>query len=173
MAIKGSAYLKTHWVFEERPVASSKLNSWDDRIEAALELAYFLLNQAWGGGSGVLRGVTAEDLRVAARAAPGLSVEVRPGYAFINHHVYRLSQTTETVDVLPPAAHPRIDLVQAALSTGAVTIKQGAESATPAVPGVDSDHLALAELHLRPGMSAIKNSDDGVDGFIVDRRNFL
>jgi len=100
-------------------------------------------------------------------------VEVRPGYAFINHHVYRLSQTTETVDVLPPAAHPRIDLVQAALSTGAVTIKAGAESATPAVPGVDSDHLALAELHLRPGMSAIKNSDDGVDGFIVDRRNFL
>lgn len=173
MAIKGTAYLKTQWAFEERPVASSKLNTWDDRIEAALELVIFLLNQANGGRSGVLRGVTTEDLRVAARSSPGLSVDVHPGYAFINHHLFRLSQTTETVDVIPPTIDPRIDLVQAALGTGAVTIKTGTEQATPVAPNADTDHLALAELYLRPAMAVIKNTDDGVDGYINDKRTFL
>ena len=39
MAVKGQGYTKTTWAFAERPVASGKLNSWDDRIEAALEVA--------------------------------------------------------------------------------------------------------------------------------------
>lgn len=70
MAIKGSSYTKTTWTFEERPVSSSKLNLWDDRIETALELAFWLLNLAWGGGSGVLRGATSGDLKVEAKTPP-------------------------------------------------------------------------------------------------------
>ena len=59
MAFKGPAYVKTAWNFEERPVASAKLNTWDDRIEAALELVCLLLNLAWGGGSRGASGIGA------------------------------------------------------------------------------------------------------------------
>jgi hypothetical protein len=173
MAIKGLAYLKTAWAFEERPVASSKLNSWDDRVEAALELAFFLLSAAWGGGNGVVRGATADDLQVLARAVPGLTVEVRPGYAFINRHAYKLAATRETIDIPVPAAQPRIDLVQASLASWDIAVKHGAESATPAAPTPDVDCIRLAHLHARPGMASIKNTDDGSNGYIVDLRNFL
>jgi len=173
MAIRGNSYIKTTWAFEERPVASSKLNFWDDRIEAGLEMAFFLLNQAWGGGSGVLRNATADDLKVAALAVPGLSVEVQPGYAFISNYPYKLSVVTGTVDVTAPVTNPRIDLVQARLDTWDVSIKVGAESATPVAPAPDADSLALAELYLRPGMTVIKNTDDTTNGYITDVRSYL
>jgi hypothetical protein len=96
MAIKGQGYIKTAWDFEERPVASAKLNQWDDRIEAALELVFFLLSQAWGGGNGVLRGASAADLQVAAKPIPAMNVDIAPGYAFVNGYPYRLAQTLES-----------------------------------------------------------------------------
>ena len=91
MAIKGNGYLKTTWSFAERPVASAKLNTWDDRMEAALELIHFLLSQAWGGGDGVLRGAATDDLKAVATAPEGLSVMVQPGYAFISNFPYTLA----------------------------------------------------------------------------------
>lgn len=111
MAIKGLSYSKTSWAFEERPVASSKLNLWDDRIEAALELMEFLLTQAWGGGSGVVRKAATDDLAVKATSPVDLGVEVRAGYAFINNYVYKLAATTQTLPIAAPATNPRRDLV--------------------------------------------------------------
>ena len=84
MAVKGLGYTKTAWAFQERPVAAAKLNLWDDRIETALELTYLLLNLAWGGGSGVIRGATADDLKVAASSPATLHVNVKAGYGFIS-----------------------------------------------------------------------------------------
>jgi hypothetical protein len=77
------------------------------------------------------------------------------------------------VDVAPPVTHPRIDLVQASLAAWSVSVKTGAEAASPAAPAPDADCVALAQLHLRPGMAAIKNADDGVNGYITDVRAFL
>jgi hypothetical protein len=173
MAIKGFGYTKTTWAFQERPVASSKLNTWDDRIEAALELVHFLLSLAWGGGDGVVRGATANDLKVTALAVPKMSVQVAPGYAFISKAPYRLMETTQTVDVVAPASQPRIDLVQARLSGWDVTVKQGVEAANPTAPHADADCLALATLYLRPGMACINNANDNANGYIVDARPFL
>ena len=85
MAIKGNAYTKTTWAFEERPVASSKLNLWDDRIEAGQELLHFFLGHAWSGVDGVLRGVTAGDLDVKATTAATLSVDAQPGHGLIDN----------------------------------------------------------------------------------------
>lgn len=164
MAIQGSLYPKTAWAFQERPVASSKLNTWDDRIEAALELLCFLLNHAWGGGEGVIRGATSDDLRVAALATPGLSVEVRPGYAFISKFPYKLAATTVTPAITPPPVYPRIDLVQAVLATWTVSVKGGVEAGSPIPPPTDAGCIALAQLHLRPGMTSIKDTDDAVNG---------
>lgn len=172
MAIKGKGYTKTTWAFQERPVASSKLNLWDDRLEAALETVHFLLSLAWGGGDGVLRGA-AEELEVAATSVPGLSVQVRPGWAFISHFPYRLDTALETTAVTPPGSYPRIDLVQARLVTWDVNIKSGAEAASPEAPNPDADCISLAHLYLRPGMTSIKDADDGVNGYIIDVRAFL
>ncbi len=173
MAIKGPGYLKTTWAFEERPVASTKLNTWDDRIEAALEAAFFLLNLAWGGGNGVLRGATTDNLRVVALPAPGLSVQVQPGYAFISKFPYKLAQTTDTVAVTPPAALPRLDLVQACLDTWSVSVKPGAEAESPNPPGADNHCIPLAHLYLRPGMTSVKNTNDDVNGYIIDARIYV
>src|SRR5690606_39045025 len=104
MSIKGNAYVKTTWAFQERPVASAKLNTWDDRIEAALELAYFLLAHAWGGGDGVIRGAANDDLRVVAADTPALHVVVKPGYAFIDRPPCKLADATPTMDVTPPGS---------------------------------------------------------------------
>ena len=173
MAIKGRSYLKTSWAFEERPVASSKLNTWDDRIESALELAYFLLGQAWGGGDGVVRKATTDDLKVLAKATPAMSVEVAPGYAFISGSPYHLSTTAETVDVVAPTTNPRIDLVQARLDNWDVSVVSGIEAASPVAPLPDTDCVALGELHLRPGMSVVKDADDATNGYIIDVRQFV
>jgi hypothetical protein len=173
VAIKGLSYAKTSWVFEERPVSSSKLNQWDDRIESALETAFFLLNQAWGGGSGVLRGVGPGELGVSATAPESLAVSVAPGYAFIDAFPFRLKAATNTAAIAPPLTEGRIDLVQADLATWSMTVKEGVEGASPSVPAVDAGAIALAELVLRPGMASIKDLDDGVNGYVVDVRAFL
>jgi hypothetical protein len=172
MAFKGPAFVKTTWSFEERPVASSKLNTWDDRIEVALELIFFFLSQNWQG-DGVIRGVTTNDLKVRAKITPGLAVRVAPGYALIKRFPFKLAVETETVDVTPPTVHHRIDLVQAQLATWNVSVKTGAESASPTAPNPDTDCIALAHLHLRPGMTSIKNVDDTINGFIADQRSFV
>ena len=80
MAIKGNAYTKTTWAFEERPVASSKLNLWDDRIETGLEMLHFFLGHAWSGVDGVLRGVTADGRVGAPLRAAEVSVGRSTGF---------------------------------------------------------------------------------------------
>ena len=173
MAIKGNGYAKTTWAFQERPVASAKLNTWDDRIEAAVELTHFLLSQAWGGGDGVVRGAALNDLNVIATSPVGLSVLVDPGYAFISNFAYRLAVQTESANVTIPVTNPRIDLVQARLDTWDLSIVEGTEAASPVAPSPDADTVVLAELFLRPGMSSIKDTDDATNGYITDARPFV
>lgn len=173
MAIKGLGYTKTTWTFEERPVSSSKLNTWDNRIELALELAFFLLSHAWGGGNGVIRKASADDLKVVANTTPNLSVRVKPGYAFISKFPFKLAAEAATADVVPPVTHPRIDIVQARLNTWDVSIVTGTEAASPSAPSAQTDCIALANLYLRPGMTSIKNADDATNGYVVDVRNFV
>lgn len=173
MALKGNVYTKTTWDYQERPVASSKLNTWDDRIEAALEAAFFLLNHAWGGGEGVLRGVTGHDLAVQAKSPPAMSVLVQPGWAFIDSAPYKLAAALSTPELAAPAVEPRIDLVQAVLDTWGIQVKQGQEAANPSAPSPDTGCLALGEIYLRPGMTSVLDADDGVNGYLTDARTFL
>lgn len=173
MTIQGKAYVKTQWAFRERPVASAKLNAWDDRIEAAFELVHFLLSQAWGGGDGVIRRAAAEDLAVVPANPPEASVIVRPGYAFISRMPYRLAEDTPTAGIAAPVSQPRIDLVEARLTEWDIAVVKGAEAAEPEAPAGGEDAIALAELYLRPGMNAIHEEDDGTNGYIIDIRRFL
>jgi hypothetical protein len=173
MPIKGNAYLRTTWAYQERPVSSAKLNQWDDRIESALELVYWMLNLAWGGGDGVLRGATEHDLRTLAATPPGLTVQVHPGYAFISKSPYKLAAVTSTAPLTAPVTHPRIDLVQARLVTWDIGVKTGTEAASPVAPNADTDCIPLARVYCRVGMTSIQDSDDGVNGYVIDARDFI
>jgi hypothetical protein len=117
--------------------------------------------------------VPAGELAVSATSPPGLRVAVAPGYAFIAGNPFRLSAALETVAIAPPESEDRIDLVQADLATWSVTVKTGTESASPSAPAVDSGALALAQLVLRPGMVSIEDSDDSVNGYVVDVRGYV
>jgi len=173
MAIKGKTYTKTSWAFQERPVASAKLNLWDDRIEAALETLLHVLSLAWGGGDGVLRGATPDDLAVQSTDPPTLTVRVAPGWAFISRMPFRLASPVTTPVIIPPQQRARIDLVQACLSTWDVSVKTGSEAVAPTPPSPDADAIPLAHLYLRPGMNTIQQQDDNTNGYIIDARTFL
>jgi hypothetical protein len=98
---------------------------------------------------------------------------VGTGYGFIDGNLFRLKTTTQTAEVVPPLTHGRIDLVQANLATWSITVKTGTEAASPVAPTADDGTIPLAWLVLRPGMTSIKDSDDTVNGYVVDVRNFL
>lgn len=169
---KGLAYPRTTWAYGERPVTSAKLNAWDAHIAAALELAFNLINRALGGGDGVIFGL-ADMLRVEAGAPPGMTVTVRPGSAFIAGMPFRLTAPAETTPITPPTGAPRVDAVRVRLSDWGIFLQAGNEHAAPQPPAPTSDTLTLAELYLRPEMNAVRNADNGTDGYIIDRRPFL
>ncbi|MCK5863366.1 MAG: hypothetical protein KAH38_12830, partial [Candidatus Hydrogenedentes bacterium] len=124
------------------------------------------------GGDGVLQN-TLDALQVAARTPPGMTVNVLTGIAFISNMPLALYQNVELLPITAPTTHPRIDLVQAGLSDWSFTIREGEEAAVPIPPEPDEDSLPLARIHLRPGMTSIKNSDDGINGYIEDTRTLL
>lgn len=173
MAIRGKSYIKTSWAFQERPVASAKFNTWDDRIEAALELLMNLASLAWGGGDGVLRNATAGGLAVSAASPPAMAVSVAPGYAFIARFPFHLASEIVVGGIAAPGSAPRIDLVQARIDSWDVIVKPGSESPSPAPPEPDAECLPLAELYLRPGMTAVLDIDDGLNGYISDARTYV
>ena len=173
MSIQGEAYSKTTWSVEERPVASAKLNQWDDNIEDALEIAYFLLSHAWGGGSDVVRGATAGDLQVKATSPVSLDATVEAGYAFIDDTPLKLDALATLSTFSAPTTNPRIDTIQAKLDGWAIEVIVGTESATPSAPSEDTGAIRLASVYLRPGMTSIKDSDDATNGYIIDERAFM
>jgi hypothetical protein len=83
MSISGLAYLRTRWQYGERPVSAAKLNAWDDRIDAAVSLAFVLIHRSLGAGDGVVNNLL-QSLRVIALTPPTLSVRVQPGYALFS-----------------------------------------------------------------------------------------
>lgn len=102
-----------------------------------------------------------------------MSVTVKPGYAFVSKMPFKLASSTDTPAFTAPTAHPRIDLVQARLDTWGITVKTGLEAASPSVPAADTDCIVLAHIYLRPGMTAITNTDDTTNGYLTDARTFL
>jgi hypothetical protein len=162
MAIRGLSYLKTTWSFQERPVASAKLNTWDDRIEGAIELLSHLLSLQRGGHDGIIRGAATGDLHVTAQTAPDLTVKVAAGYAMISRLPFKVAAATVLGPVAAPVTSSRVDIVQAQLP----------EAVSPAIPTADVDCIVLARLYLKPGMTSIKDSNDGVNGYIQDVRTF-
>ena len=169
----GNAYPKTSWVHGEQPVASAKLNTWDNRIEAAVALAFLLLHHAWGGVNGVVSGATDDDLLVSETEPASMSVSVATGYAMINGEPFHLATPATAGPITAPTTHPRIDIVQARLANWSISIKPGVEAASPVAPQADGDAIVLAEVFVRPGATLILDADDSTNGYLTDARHTL
>lgn len=135
------------------------------------------LAQAWGGAPGVLRNAGDTFLKVVANTTPNMGAKVNPGLAFVQNAdgtvgTARLSAEYQLVTFIAPTSQPRRDTVQINAKND-VTVKTGAESGAPSAPAVDAGYYKLAEIHLRPGMTSIKNTDDTVNGYIIDTRSFV
>lgn len=130
------------------------------------------LSLAFGGGNGVIRTTGSPYLKVTAQGTPSMMVDVAIGYAWIDNTLFYLNASETTDAFVAPVTHPRIDIVQATL-TSDIVVKTGVEAAVPAAPSVDDDSLVLATIYCRVGMTSIKNTDDTTNGYITDARAFL
>jgi hypothetical protein len=100
-------------------------------------------------GAGIPAGTT-----VAAITATGLTLSA----AAAASGSVTLSFNPLTAVLTAPVANPRIDLVYADLTSGAVGVASGAEAASPVLPSLPANKLAVAAVSLTVGMTVITNS---------------
>ena len=123
-----------------------------------------------GGADGVFRRPL-PALEVVAQGTPDMTVKVQSGNGIVSVKGVWLSADTDTATLVAPVANPRIDLVQIS-KLNVVTVKEGAENASPVAPTVDTDNIALAQIYHRVGETSIKDTDDSTNGYITDVRSF-
>jgi hypothetical protein len=139
---------------------------------AELELA---LHSMRDRTDGVLRKSSATSaatlpLKVVAQGSPNLTVAVNDGLALIAGDVQNGSSAS--IAIPAPVTHPRIDVIQLTLDTGANRVA-GTEAASPSAPAVSANSIPLATVHCRVGMTSVKNTDDTTNGYITDARAFI
>jgi hypothetical protein len=104
-----------------------------------------------------------DELKVIPDSPASMRVAVSPGVALVSSEVLRLRALSYTPTLTAPVTQNRIDLVQAFLGTESrldyCAVKQGAESATPSAPSVDSGAIGLATILLTPSHTTIQAAD--------------
>ena len=100
--------------------------------------------------------------RVAPRA---MTVTLDPGMLLGSGSI--VSQGTQVSGTITaPVSNPRIDLVTISSSTGALSIVDGTEAASPAAPACPAGSAPIAQIALSVGQASIINSN------ITDVRTF-
>lgn len=150
------------------PAISAQINNIAE-LERRLAMAH-------GGGNGIMRN-EGDQGAVTAQSPLSMRVDVGTFRGYINKRMARLAAVTQTQVFVAPTGgaageHRRTDLVQYKYGVG-VHVKTGVESGAPVAPSVDADAIRLAEVRLRKGMAVIKDTDDSVNGWIVDARMFI
>ena len=164
----------TLFSYGETPLASSKLNQWNGNIEASLNWLTQCAAILFGGRDDdfVLDEGRGDELQVKAQELPSLSVRVLPGRALTGRCFAGLDNektVPDAADIEIPMSHPRWDIVCLDVY-GTPDLVKGQEAASPELPALPQDCVALAKLFLRPSMSYVCNSDDGINGYIEDCR---
>lgn len=168
-------YASSLWSYGEAPVRSLKLNQWDGNIAAGFALLHQITALLLAGGAGP-RLITALDqgdpLRVSASPIPDLTVRIAPGYLIGGNGIAGLTEAATVPEIQPfavPLALPRIDTI-ALNAQGTVLLLTGTESASPAAPDAPAGAIPLADVFHRPGETSLLDHDDGVNGYLIDRR---
>ena len=109
---------------------------------------------------------------VVQQPVPNLTVNVASGSVIINGQVVTFSGGNSPSFTVP-TTNPRIDLL-CLNSSGNLEIVQGTESANPTAPTYPTDKFVICEVYNRPTQTCIKESSDGVNGYIYkDVRGFV
>ena len=110
----------------------------------------------------------------AARATnpPSLHLYVSKGQVIIGEtYVFFSGGNSPSFSI--PTNYPRIDWL-CLNDSGELEIVQGTESSNPSAPGYPANKFIICEVYNRPNQTAIKDFDDGVNGYIRrDVRPFL
>lgn len=160
--------------YGEVPVASNKLNLWNGNIEASLNWLVQSVAILMGGriDDFVLDEEGGQELKARASNPPGLSIRIQPGRALVAQYFSGLDGeqlVPPSGSFAAPVSHPRRDLIYLD-RYGKAGLVQGPESDSPMIPDLPGLTVALAVVHLRPGMTCILDEDDGVNGYLIDRR---
>jgi len=136
-----------------------------DNIEAIQYALWYHADNGKGHTSCVVTG-----LSCAATSPESMRVTVAAGHAFVDYVPFRKSAAETTHDFVAPSSADRIDTIAVDATTGLIVIHKGAENVTPSAPSVSEGEVKVAELYLRPGMTAIYDSDTTGEGYITDSR---
>ncbi len=106
------------------------------------------------------------------QASPGLTLYIEAANYWIGG-ARIVFAGGNTPSFTAPSTNPRIDLVVID-NAGTVTIVQGTENASPAVPAYPKDKIVICEVYNRVGETSIKDADDSTNGYIQnDVRPFI
>lgn len=97
------------------------------------------------------------ELLVAAQSTPDMTVKVAPGACIIGGVLDGLEVETTSPTFVAPSTNDVIVIVQ--LAAGVLTLKYGAESATPSAPSVDAGNIKLAEVLLTTAHTTVTGGD--------------
>lgn len=162
--------------FQEVPVTSTKVNRWDGNIAAGFQLIQQIVSSIASQSKNAVI-TTGDDtpLKVKASSPQDMNVSVKAGWAVIQNTLSGL----DTQSVLPvggifiaPSTNARIDLV-ILRNNGSMDVITGVESASPTAPATPTNSIALAQVYLRPGSTAVFDEDQGSDGYIIDARDLF
>lgn len=157
----------------ESPIELRQTAQQFNDLNGVVKALEWFMSMAWGGGNGVIRYGAAPDDGLKVVSVGDLTVAIQPGAGFVNNLMFRTAAVVTTATVAAPATHPRFDLVQACAASGVISVKQGVEAESPVAPVADADCLVLAHIYCRPGMTIIQDTDDGINGYIIDQRVFI
>ena len=164
------------FIYGEVPVSSAKLNRWNGNVDASLEAVNRAISRLVNADqNAALDTGCGGSLKVAAQPTPNMTVRILAGVGII--HPYVVATTTggslpgEGM-IEPPVSAPRIDVVYIR-QDGESGIITGTEGLFPVAPAIPTGAMALAEIYLRPGCTAIKEFDDGLNGYLVDLRTLV
>lgn len=144
---------------------------------AAIDFAWWMINRIWdedSTGAISYAPVGNDSLKVVATTIPSMKVTVKAGAGFlVGIPFQKVGDTTLAVDLVAPTTNPRIDSIGINPASGAITVYTGTENASPTAATVPTGIFKASEIYLRPGSTAIYDSEHSTDAYIQNRRDLF
>jgi hypothetical protein len=163
-------YEDTNFTEEEIP-SSTKMQSFNDNAKGGLELVAKAITQIVGDNRVIDDPDITTELEVIASSPEDMQVHVQPGMACLSNTICQNEVTTALALVAPTTAN-RYTIIQIS-KLGVLTTKDGAEAGSPSEPDADTDNMKLAAVYLRQNSTAIYDTDQGSNAYIINRRSMM